>query len=151
MSYTPTSPSSNHATLITINKSDICPKEDENDKSLESHVKVFESTNDDLFELFVTDEDSSEGRWKVYGQEVIKTSGTNSTLKCMVAYLSSCVDMYKCESSCIAMGASGYRWFHIGCCECVGKYCLNFGINAIRCMSCPFESDQVVDSGVDNL
>lgn len=121
---------------------DICPKEDENDKNLESHVRVFESTNDDLFDLFASDEDLTE-RWHVYRDPSYNPLTGNGT--CTMAFLASCVDMYKCESSCISMGASGFRWFHIGCCECVGKHCLNFGINRIRCRNCPSEVDQVID------
>lgn len=128
---------------------DICPKEDENDKSLESHVKLFEQTNDDLFNLFADDGDLSD-RWHVHNVPITTTNST-VPMNCTMAFIASCVDMYKCESSCISMGASGYRWFHIGCCECVGKYCLNFGVNQIRCRNCPEESDQVVDSGADIL
>ena len=35
------------------------------------------------------------------------------------------------------MGASSYRWFHDGCCECVGQNCVNYGINESRCLKCP--------------
>lgn len=127
---------------------DICPKEDQNDRSLESHVKVFASPNEDLFDLFVSEEDLS-GRWHVHTRSLI-TANSTTQMNCTMAFLASCVDMYKCESSCISMGANGYRWFHIGCCECVGKYCLNFGVNEIRCRNCPEES-QVIDSGGDIL
>lgn len=34
------------------------------------------------------------------------------------------------------MGASSYRWFHDGCCECVGSTCVNYGINESRCTLC---------------
>ena len=37
------------------------------------------------------------------------------------------------------MGASSYRWFHDGCCECVGENCLNYGINESRCLQCPLK------------
>uniref|UniRef100_A0A6G1SHQ0 Protein twisted gastrulation n=1 Tax=Aceria tosichella TaxID=561515 RepID=A0A6G1SHQ0_9ACAR len=127
----------------------VCPKEDENDKSLESHVKVFESTNDELFDLFASDDDLS-ARWIIHHDKITSPNSTVS-MNCTMAFLVSCVDMYKCESSCISMGASGYRWFHVGCCECVGKYCLNFGVNEIRCRNCPQDSEQVIDSSNDNL
>lgn len=125
---------------------DICPSEDDSQTKIESHVKMFEATNDELFDLFVGEGLDYSGRWLVFTQP---TSITNSsvTTNCSMAFLSSCVDMYKCESSCLAMGANAYRWFHIGCCECVGKYCPNFGLNAIRCRNCPFEGDRVTDSG----
>lgn len=133
---------------LTLNFSiDICPKEDEgNDKGMESHVKLFESTNEDLFDLFAIDDDLT-NRWRVFN-EPITTSNSTTIMNCTMAYLASCVDMYKCESSCISMGASGYRWFHIGCCECFGKYCTNFGLNQPRCRQCPTgDSIQVIDSG----
>lgn len=64
----------------------------------------------------------------------------------------------KCRESCSTMGAYSYRWFHVGCkyssfliictdfytlylfilgCECVGKTCINYGINDSRCLDCP--------------
>lgn len=33
------------------------------------------------------------------------------------------------------------RWFHDGCCECVGHTCINYGINESRCLECPGEDD----------
>lgn len=123
----------------------VCPSEPEGDKSLESHVKMFNATNDELFDLFTSDGDYSE-RWHVHTLPAVSPTDTSVTTQCSMAFLSSCVDIYKCESSCIAMGAYGYRWFHIGCCECIGKYCPNFGINDIRCRDCPYESDHVIDS-----
>lgn len=129
--------------------SGVCPKDDEDNKGLESNVKVFESTNEDLFDLFASDDDLSE-RWVIH-REQIATQNSTTPLNCTMAFLTSCVDQYKCESSCISMGASGYRWFHVGCCECVGKSCLNFGVNEVRCRKCPDENDQVIDSRDDAL
>ncbi len=34
-----------------------------------------------------------------------------------------------------------FRWFHDGCCECVGHTCINYGINESRCLECPGEED----------
>lgn len=149
------SPAQNSITTATTNNPlanqspGVCPKEEENDKSLESHVKIFESTNDELFDLFAADEDLS-GRWVIHHDKIPSPNST-TPMNCTMAFLVNCVDMYKCESSCISMGASGYRWFHVGCCECVGKYCLNFGFNEIRCRNCPVDGDQVIDSAADNL
>lgn len=42
----------------------------------------------------------------------------------------------KCRESCQSMGASSYRWFHDGCCECVGDTCINYGVNESRCLDC---------------
>lgn len=33
------------------------------------------------------------------------------------------------------------RWFHDGCCECVGSTCINYGINESRCHECPESKD----------
>lgn len=33
------------------------------------------------------------------------------------------------------------RWFHDGCCECVGHTCINYGINESRCLECPGEDE----------
>jgi hypothetical protein len=37
------------------------------------------------------------------------------------------------------MGASSYRWFHDGCCECIGDNCVGYGINESRCRECPLK------------
>lgn len=82
------------------------------------------------------------------------------TVNCTVAYMSQCMSWNKCKASCISMGASSYRlaqtlnillriyscyslirWFHDGCCECVGHTCINYGINESRCLECPGEED----------
>lgn len=45
------------------------------------------------------------------------------------------------------MGCCCFRWFHDGCCECVGHTCINYGINESRCLECPGEDeDNPVDS-----
>ena len=63
------------------------------------------------------------------------------TVNCTVAYMSQCMSWNKCKASCISMGASSYRWFHDGCCECVGHTCINYGINESRCLECPGPDD----------
>lgn len=35
-----------------------------------------------------------------------------------------------------------HRWFHDGCCECVGHTCINYGINESRCTECPGDEDE---------
>lgn len=35
------------------------------------------------------------------------------------------------------MGSASYRWFHNGCCECVSKNCVNYGIDRGQCAQCP--------------
>ncbi|KAL1116960.1 hypothetical protein AAG570_004288 [Ranatra chinensis] len=60
------------------------------------------------------------------------------TLNCSVAYLSQCMSWNKCKGSCLSMGAASYRWFHDGCCECVGDKCINYGINESRYVTYSF-------------
>lgn len=59
------------------------------------------------------------------------------TYNCTVAFMSQCLSWNKCKANCRSMGASSYRWFHDGCCECIGSTCLNYGVNESRCMACP--------------
>jgi hypothetical protein len=55
---------------------------------------------------------------------------------CTVVFLSQCMAEKKCEVSCRSMGASAYRWFTDGCCECVGHGCVSYGINESRDRFC---------------
>lgn len=34
-----------------------------------------------------------------------------------------------------------HRWFHNGCCECVGSECQKYGIDDSRCINCPEVDD----------
>lgn len=56
-----------------------------------------------------------------------------SQQKCAVAFINRQLDMSQCKRYCRSMGASSYRWFHEGCCECVGKFCLRYGIDIPKC------------------
>lgn len=64
------------------------------------------------------------------------------TLNCSVAYMSQCMSWNKCKVSCQSMGAVSYRWFHDGCCECIGDKCINYGINESRCLECPYKDKE---------
>ncbi len=46
-----------------------------------------------------------------------------------------------------------FRWFHDGCCECVGHQCINYGINQSRCSDCPLleEEEDLTDDEMDVL
>uniref|UniRef100_A0A8D8PMS3 Protein twisted gastrulation n=1 Tax=Cacopsylla melanoneura TaxID=428564 RepID=A0A8D8PMS3_9HEMI len=61
---------------------------------------------------------------------------TAVTLNCTVAYMSTCMSWSKCKTSCRSMGSTSVRWFHDGCCECIGDTCINYGINQSRCQNC---------------
>ncbi|KAH8356881.1 protein twisted gastrulation [Drosophila serrata] len=71
-------------------------------------------------------------------------AGGGTTNMCTVIYVNSCIRADKCRQQCESMGASSYRWFHDGCCECVGENCLNYGINESRCRGCPEDDEQLL-------
>jgi len=54
------------------------------------------------------------------------------TLNCSVIYMNDCLPWNRCQEVCSKVGAVSYRWFFDGCCECVGDYCKNFGLNQSR-------------------
>ncbi|XP_045130193.1 twisted gastrulation protein homolog 1-B-like isoform X2 [Portunus trituberculatus] len=58
------------------------------------------------------------------------------TMNCTVMYMSQCMSGNKCKETCRSTGATAYRWFFDGCCECVGSSCVNYGINESRCIQC---------------
>ncbi|XP_017485352.1 PREDICTED: protein twisted gastrulation-like [Rhagoletis zephyria] len=66
---------------------------------------------------------------------------TATHVNCTVIYLNECKTYHKCAQDCENMGANSYRWFHDGCCECVGANCINYGINESRCSACPEEDE----------
>ncbi|XP_050723093.1 twisted gastrulation protein homolog 1-B-like [Eriocheir sinensis] len=59
------------------------------------------------------------------------------TVNCTVMYMSQCMSGNKCKETCRTTGATAYRWFFDGCCECVGSTCVNYGVNESRCIQCP--------------
>lgn len=68
------------------------------------------------------------------------------TVNCTVAYMAQCTSWNKCHASCQSMGATSYRWFHDGCCECIGDTCINYGISESRCVHCPIaEDDETIE------
>lgn len=70
------------------------------------------------------------------------------TVNCTVIYVNACMRSNKCKQQCESMGANSYRWFHDGCCECVGAHCLNYGINESRCSACPEDQDLLTSDTV---
>lgn len=70
---------------------------------------------------------------------------------CTVAFMADCMPLNKCKSSCSSMGASAYRWFHDGCCQCVGPNCINYGVSESKCRMCPVrETGEHGPMAVDN-
>ncbi|CAL1261974.1 unnamed protein product [Larinioides sclopetarius] len=154
---------------------EMCPKTNESDNylSMKSHVEDLPEPFPDLFSV-LTEEKDSLLRWTSYTFPVevsfisldkdvkfITAKATDSNggqgqlepmaVNCTVAYMSQCMPWNKCKDSCCSMGASSYRWFHDGCCECVGSTCVNYGINESRCLDCPHDKDQMTIEELKDL
>lgn len=162
---------------------DLCPKPNVTDNPLskKSHVEDFSEPVPALFQALTADADAQE-RWLTFSYPVdfdVSLFGPNTkkevkyhtiqpvgqeshplkpnvmTVNCTVAFMSECSSWNKCRASCQSMGATSYRWFHDGCCECIGDTCINYGINESRCTRCPSDKedddmkDQYDDYGQD--
>uniref|UniRef100_H2Y5W7 Uncharacterized protein n=1 Tax=Ciona savignyi TaxID=51511 RepID=H2Y5W7_CIOSA len=55
---------------------------------------------------------------------------------CVVMYFDECMSLNDCRMNCESTGSTSYRWFHNGCCECVGPDCLNHGHMEAKCSNC---------------
>ena len=53
--------------------------------------------------------------------------------ECTVAYMTTISSLNGCKISCASLGATSLRWFHDGCCECIGQNCSNYGLSESRC------------------
>jgi len=149
---------------------DMCPKPNDtggSSLSKKSHVEEFTEKVTGLFQV-LTEYPDPQDRWMSFTylidldstlfapkkeiklhmqsveQEVAPVKPNVTTLNCTVAFMSQCMSWTKCRSSCQSMGASSYRWFHDGCCECVGDTCINYGINDSRCRKCSLK-DEISD------
>lgn len=150
---------------------DMCPKPNYTASALssKSHVEDLPGAIPNLFQVLTSEPDAQQ-RWitvtfpvdyelshyQPHLEKHIKYKTKNIeqevdpvkdmiTLNCSVAYLSQCMPWNKCKGSCQSMGAASYRWFHDGCCECIGEHCMNYGINESRCLKCPEEDDALID------
>lgn len=157
---------------------DMCPKPNETRSGLstQSHVEELEGIPG-LFKA-LTDVADEEEKWStfsfpvdfdaaLYGAKLdrdfkfflhstdqeldatIKERENIITYNCTVAYMSQCLSWNKCKTNCQSMGSSSYRWFHDGCCECVGSTCINYGINESRCTACPETKDDDLEDMPD--
>lgn len=72
--------------------------------------------------------------------DILENEGGTLT-ECTVMFMNNCTSVTKCEKMCSSMGSSGFRWFHDGCCECVGEHCLNFGLKESRCRYCSYNNE----------
>ncbi|XP_059472592.1 protein twisted gastrulation-like [Neocloeon triangulifer] len=147
----------------------ICPKKNDTkslgDLSKQSNVEDFNDDYTGLFTLY-TDHPDEFNRWKTFTypveidistynpkvekdikyqtidneeQKVHNTKDKVVILNCTVIFQTQCMSYTKCRDTCLTMGASSVRWFHDGCCECVGESCINYGINESRCTDCPMK------------
>ncbi|XP_011145757.1 twisted gastrulation protein homolog 1-A isoform X3 [Harpegnathos saltator] len=148
---------------------DLCPKPNvtENPLSKKSHVEDFNEPVPALFQALTTEEDPLQ-RWIPFtfpvdydlslfhskDKDMTYHMQTNldgelhalkpnvMTVNCTVAFMAQCISWNKCSASCQSMGATSYRWFHDGCCECIGDTCINYGINESRCLNCPLKKEE---------
>ncbi|XP_022092149.1 twisted gastrulation protein homolog 1-like isoform X2 [Acanthaster planci] len=75
----------------------------------------------------------------VYEEEsptLAAVSNSSMSNECIVAYMHDCNSLEKCQTTCSSMGAAKQRWFHNGCCECIGEGCLSYGKNEALCKEC---------------
>ncbi|KAE8633458.1 hypothetical protein XENTR_v10001887 [Xenopus tropicalis] len=61
---------------------------------------------------------------------------TNISGSCTVLYFNPCMSMRRCHQSCESVGSPRYRWFHNGCCQCVGPDCHGYGSKEPLCLQC---------------
>jgi len=147
---------------------DMCPKPNVtiHELSRMSHREPLEGSIPTLFQALTAQSDV-QARWSIVtfpididtsafqpGRKgvVVEAQSTVAdpglvTVNCTVAYMGQCMSWNKCKASCTSMGSSSYRWFHDGCCECVGSECQArtenmFGIDQSRCEECPILEDE---------
>ena len=91
------------------------------------------------------------------------TSGSGSSVvpevlqkNCTVAFLRNDMGDTKCQKSCASMGATSYRWFDNGCCQCIGDSCVRYGIDQAKCRGGAFadlnsENNQDMEADLEYL
>ncbi|XP_078043721.1 twisted gastrulation protein homolog 1-A isoform X2 [Augochlora pura] len=147
---------------------DLCPKPNitDNPLSKKSHVEDFSEPMPGLFQALTAEPDAHE-RWLTFtfpvdfdmslftpkhdkemkyhmqtaDEEAHPLKPNVMTVNCTVVFMAQCNSWNKCRASCQSMGATSYRWFHDGCCECIGDTCINYGINESRCIHCPLDKE----------
>ncbi|XP_068892703.1 twisted gastrulation protein homolog 1-A-like [Tenebrio molitor] len=150
---------------------EFCPKSkiDESKLSRQSHVEKFPETIPGLFNV-LTEYPDDLNRWtaitfanyvNLKNHDKIELDSEETELStnfagprifnCTVIYINSCVTLPKCKRSCYTMGAYSYRWFYNGCCECVGEYCIPFGLEIKRCQECLDEEEEAKEEEVKDL
>lgn len=132
-----------------------------NSQKQASHVGEFKNPNEKRFKT-LTETDDKLGRWRVEFPDLVLPGGSdekdkiNSTLSesflhrlwtdsnethrnnCSIAFIKKYLHLEECKRYCGSMGATYYRWFRSGCCECVGQHCRRSGIGQPRCILAPY-------------
>jgi len=160
---------------------DMCPMPNStvHELSQKSHVEELSTSSPQLFNALTQEMDPS-NRWSIITfpidlptsafkptdkrvvvidsvqlQQSTLPDDNKITVNCTVAYIGKCMSWHKCKASCTSMGATSYRWFHDGCCECVGDKCINYGINESRCEECPLldldDEEELTDEEMEEL
>lgn len=142
---------------------DLCPKPNDTGVKLskQSNIEDFAEKMPELFKA-LTESPDSEDRWVSFTYPIdidiahiapikdykLQLQSSDPDAKplpvwnCTVAFMAECMSWAKCKNSCQSMGASSFRWFHNGCCECIGDTCINYGLNEAKCSKCS-QSEQV--------
>ncbi|XP_030757616.1 twisted gastrulation protein homolog 1-A-like [Sitophilus oryzae] len=157
---------------------DMCPKPNATSSPLskKSHVEDFQESLPGLFNALTEAPDNFK-RWnsttfpididithynnkkeikfmiqQKNAEQSVLPSSIIYTVNCTVAFWAQCISWTKCKSSCQSMEAESFKWFHDGCCECVGDKCINYGINESRCSNCPVSDELIVlkDNEIDD-
>ncbi|XP_060111383.1 twisted gastrulation protein homolog 1-B-like [Heteronotia binoei] len=65
------------------------------------------------------------------------TKGPNTTAPpCQAIFFNECLSMSRCHAAGQSVGAWRYRWFHNGCCQCLGPDCRGYGGAQAQCSNC---------------
>ncbi|KAK9708206.1 Twisted gastrulation (Tsg) protein conserved region [Popillia japonica] len=157
---------------------DLCPKPNDTGVKLskQSNIEDFPEKMPELFKA-LTESPDSQDRWVSFTYPVdfdiahiapikdykLQLQSSDPDAKplpiwnCTVAFMAECMSWAKCKNNCQSMGASSLRWFHNGCCECIGDTlrwfhngccecigdtCINYGLNEAKCSKCS-QSEQV--------
>lgn len=149
----------------------LCPRQVV--ETYSSHVGETIKNDQALFET-LTETDDIHGRWAVFSyttgfqiphpelgqiEFAYRRHDNNRTdishdpnlkkLKCTVAFINKHLGLDKCRQYCSSMGAIAHRWFHDGCCECVGENCMNYGIDKPKCNNSADDDDDHDDYNND--
>ncbi|KAI1721668.1 twisted gastrulation (Tsg) protein conserved region domain-containing protein [Ditylenchus destructor] len=84
-------------------------------------------------------------------KELDNILGSPESTNCTLIYVNECMSHKRCEQTCKTMGASSLRWFHTGCCQCIGSFCLKYGSDKDRCNDCKSSPSPNEESDGDNI